>query len=87
VLDISARHGLLGITLGTHNPNAEVVALNWPIILEAAKAKAQAASVSGRQALTRVQRHSYHGRNQRIVFRPYPLATLDDLASRKAPLR
>jgi len=48
VLDIAARHGLFGITLGTHNPNAEVVALNWPSILEAAKAKAQAVSDTDR---------------------------------------
>src|SRR2546427_5131158 len=48
ILDIAAGHGLFGITLAKHNPNAEVVAVDWPKVLEVARANAQAAGAAGR---------------------------------------
>jgi len=48
ILDIAAGHGMFGITLAKHNPNAEVVAVDWPQVLEVAWANAQAAGVTGR---------------------------------------
>ena len=48
VLDIAAGHGLFGITLARHNPNAEVFALDWPNVLEVARENARAAGVDGR---------------------------------------
>ncbi|HXQ98584.1 MAG TPA: class I SAM-dependent methyltransferase [Candidatus Limnocylindrales bacterium] len=48
VLDIAAGHGLFGITLARHNPNAQIVALDWPNVLEVAKENAAAAGVAGR---------------------------------------
>ncbi len=48
VLDIAAGHGLFGIALARHNPNAEVVALDWPNVLAVARETAQAAGLAGR---------------------------------------
>ncbi|KGF73250.1 methyltransferase type 12 [Neosynechococcus sphagnicola sy1] len=48
VLDIAASHGLFGIEIALLNPNAEVVALDWPNVLEVAKENAQNAGVSER---------------------------------------
>jgi 2-polyprenyl-3-methyl-5-hydroxy-6-metoxy-1,4-benzoquinol methylase len=48
VLDIAAGHGLFGIALAKHNPNAEIYALDWPAVLEVAKENAAAAKVSSR---------------------------------------
>jgi SAM-dependent methyltransferase len=48
VLDISASHGLFGITLAQHHPNAQVVAVDWPNVLEVARENAQAAGISDR---------------------------------------
>ena len=48
VLDIAAGHGMFGITLAKHNPNAEVVAVDWAPVLELARANARAAGVDGR---------------------------------------
>ena len=48
VLDIAAGHGLFGVTLARHNPNAEIVALDWPAVLEVAKENAAAAGVANR---------------------------------------
>ncbi len=39
VLDIAAGHGLFGVAIARHNPNAEIVALDWPAVLEVAKEK------------------------------------------------
>ncbi|MBV8859406.1 MAG: class I SAM-dependent methyltransferase [Acidobacteria bacterium] len=41
VLDIAAGHGLYGLAFARHNPEAEVVALDWPAVLEVAKENAQ----------------------------------------------
>ncbi len=48
VLDIAAGHGLFGIALARHNPNAEIVALDWPNVLEVAKENASKAGVANR---------------------------------------
>ena len=48
VLDIAAGHGLFGIAAAKHNPEAEIVALDWAAVLEVAKSNAQKAGVAGR---------------------------------------
>lgn len=48
VLDIAAGHGLYGITIAKSNPNSEVVAVDWPAVLEVAEENAQKAGVAGR---------------------------------------
>jgi 2-polyprenyl-3-methyl-5-hydroxy-6-metoxy-1,4-benzoquinol methylase len=48
VLDIAAGHGLFGIALARHNPNAEIVAADWPNVLEVAKENAAKAGVANR---------------------------------------
>lgn len=48
VLDIAAGHGLFGIAIAKHNPNAEIVAVDWPNVLAVAKENAQAAGVAAR---------------------------------------
>jgi cyclopropane fatty-acyl-phospholipid synthase-like methyltransferase len=48
VLDIAAGHGLFGITVAKQNSAAEIVALDWPTVLEVAKDNAEAAGVTGR---------------------------------------
>ncbi len=48
VLDIAAGHGVFGIALARHNPQAEIVAVDWPNVLEVAQENAQAAGVAAR---------------------------------------
>ncbi len=48
VLDIAAGHGVYGIALARHNPEAEVTAVDWPNVLEVAKENAAAVGVSAR---------------------------------------
>ena len=48
VLDIAAGHGMFGITLARHNPNAQIVAVDWANVLEVAKENAKAAGVADR---------------------------------------
>jgi ubiquinone/menaquinone biosynthesis C-methylase UbiE len=48
VLDIAAGHGLFGIAIAEQNPRAEVVALDWPNVLEVAQENARRAGVSER---------------------------------------
>jgi ubiquinone/menaquinone biosynthesis C-methylase UbiE len=48
VLDIAAGHGLFGIAIARHNPQAEIVALDWPNVLEVAKENARKAGIDGR---------------------------------------
>lgn len=48
VLDIAAGHGLFGIAIAKRNPNAQIVAVDWPGVLEVAKQNAQAAGLNGR---------------------------------------
>lgn len=47
VLDIAAGHGLFGIAMAKRNPAAEVVALDWPAVLEVARENARAAGIDG----------------------------------------
>jgi 2-polyprenyl-3-methyl-5-hydroxy-6-metoxy-1,4-benzoquinol methylase len=48
VLDIAAGHGMYGVTIAKHNPNAEIFAIDWPRVLDVAKENAQAAGVAAR---------------------------------------
>ena len=51
VLDIAAGHGVFGITVARQNPAAEVVALDWPTVLEVARENAERAGVAGRYSV------------------------------------
>src|SRR4030095_8007317 len=48
ILDIAAGHGLYGLAFAKNNPQASVVALDWPNVLEVAKENAAAAGVVDR---------------------------------------
>ena len=48
VLDIAAGHGLFGIAIAKHNPDAEIVAVDWPHVLEVTRENAEKAGVSDR---------------------------------------
>jgi predicted nicotinamide N-methyase len=48
ILDLAAGHGLFGIAFATNNSQAEIVALDWPGVLEVAKENAAKAGVSNR---------------------------------------
>lgn len=48
ILDIAAGHGLFGIAFATNNKQAEVVALDWPKVLEVARENASNAGVADR---------------------------------------
>ena len=48
VLDIAAGHGLFGIDIARHNPQAEIVALDWASVLEVARENAQKSGVESR---------------------------------------
>ena len=48
VLDIAAGHGMYGITVARRNPNAKIVALDWPSVLEVAQENAQKFGVADR---------------------------------------
>ncbi len=48
ILDIAAGHGLFGIAFATNNQQAEIVALDWPKVLDVAKENAGKAGVSDR---------------------------------------
>src|SRR5262249_53488643 len=48
ILDIAAGHGLYGLAFAKRNPKAEIVAVDWPNVLEVAKENAQAAGVADR---------------------------------------
>jgi len=48
ILDIAAGHGLFGIAFAKRNPQARVVALDWPNVLTVARENAAAAGVSDR---------------------------------------
>ncbi len=51
VLDIAAGHGMYGITIAMKNPKAEIVALDWPAVLQVAKENAQKFGVADRYSL------------------------------------
>jgi ubiquinone/menaquinone biosynthesis C-methylase UbiE len=48
VLDLAAGHGMYGITVAQQNTDAEIVAVDWPNVLEVAKENAQKAGVGDR---------------------------------------
>jgi SAM-dependent methyltransferase len=48
VLDIAASHGLYGLAFARQSPGTEVVALDWPNVLQVARENAERAGVSGR---------------------------------------
>jgi 2-polyprenyl-3-methyl-5-hydroxy-6-metoxy-1,4-benzoquinol methylase len=48
ILDIAAGHGFFGIAFAKNNPGAEIVALDWPQVLEVAKENAGKAGVADR---------------------------------------
>ena len=51
VLDIAAGHGMFGIAIAKHNPNAQIVALDWPNVLAVARENAERAGVADRMTL------------------------------------
>jgi len=48
VLDIASSHGLFGLAFATHNPNAEIYAVDWPNVLELGKENANKMGVGNR---------------------------------------
>ena len=50
VLDIAASHGMFGIAIARKNPQAQIVALDWPNVLQVAVENAAAAGVGNRLA-------------------------------------
>ncbi len=48
MLDIAAGHGIFGITVAQRNPQAEVVAVDWPRVLTVATENAVALGVAAR---------------------------------------
>jgi ubiquinone/menaquinone biosynthesis C-methylase UbiE len=48
VLDLAAGHGIFGITIARHNPNAHIHALDWAPVLEIAREHATTSGVSDR---------------------------------------
>jgi 2-polyprenyl-3-methyl-5-hydroxy-6-metoxy-1,4-benzoquinol methylase len=51
VLDLAAGHGVYGITVAQHNPNAEIFAQDWAPVLAVAMENARAAGVESRMHL------------------------------------
>ncbi len=51
VLDIAAGHGMFGITIAKHNPNAQIFALDWPNVLAVARENAGRAGIEDRMTL------------------------------------
>ncbi|HLZ91687.1 MAG TPA: class I SAM-dependent methyltransferase [Candidatus Acidoferrum sp.] len=51
VLDIAAGHGMYGITVARKNPKAEVVALDWPAVLQVAQENARKFGVAERYSV------------------------------------
>ena len=47
-LDIAAGHGMYGITVAQHHPEAEIIAVDWPNVLEVAQENARKAGVDDR---------------------------------------
>jgi SAM-dependent methyltransferase len=48
VLDIAAGHGLFGITIAQRNPRAQIVAADWPSVLDVATEHARSVQVQDR---------------------------------------
>ena len=47
-LDIAAGHGLFGVEIGSRCPEAEIVALDWPNVVDVARDLAQEAGIASR---------------------------------------
>ncbi|HTS69133.1 MAG TPA: class I SAM-dependent methyltransferase [Terriglobia bacterium] len=52
VLDIAAGHGLFGINIARHNPQAEITAVDWASVLEVARENAIKSGVESRYSTT-----------------------------------
>jgi ubiquinone/menaquinone biosynthesis C-methylase UbiE len=50
VLDVAAGHGIFGIAVAQKNPNASVIALDWPHVLEVAREHASQMGVAARHS-------------------------------------
>ena len=61
VLDIAAGHGAFGIAIAQRNPNAQIVAVDWPNVLQVARENAAAAGLQDRH-------HSLPGDAFRVDF-------------------
>lgn len=48
VLDVAAGHGLFGIAIARHNPEAQIYPVDWPAVLEVARENAEKSGVAGR---------------------------------------
>lgn len=48
VLDVAAGHGLFGVTVAKHNPDARIIALDWANVLRVARENATRANVADR---------------------------------------
>lgn len=46
VLDIAAGHGMFGIAIAQHHPQAEIYAVDWPTVLQVAREHAEQAGVA-----------------------------------------
>ena len=51
VLDIAAGHGMYGITVARKNAKAEIVAVDWPAVLQVARENAQKFGVADRHSV------------------------------------
>ncbi len=51
VLDVAAGHGVFGIAVAARHPRAEIVALDWPAVLEVAVENSKKAGVADRLSL------------------------------------
>lgn len=51
VLDIAAGHGMFGVTIAKHNPNARIVAVDWANVLHVATENATRFGVADRHTL------------------------------------
>src|SRR4029077_16799793 len=51
VLDVAAGHGVFGITVAKHYPQARVTALDWANVLAGAAEQAEGEGVAGRHTL------------------------------------
>ena len=54
VLDLAAGHGMYGVTIAENIPDAEIVAVDWPNVLEAAKNNAHKRGVPARYSIMNV---------------------------------
>jgi 2-polyprenyl-3-methyl-5-hydroxy-6-metoxy-1,4-benzoquinol methylase len=48
VIDIAAGHGIFGLSIARHNPEAQIYAADWPKVLEVALQNAEEAGVAAR---------------------------------------